>query len=696
MSKLFQSKFWAYFLKYGIVLVVILGISFLFPDNVKFKYQFERGRTWKHEELAAPFDFPIRKTTEQLAADRERLEEEFSPYYKLSADVVREVKKNFERSFTSQLEMVQEKGQFVDVEGNPETYLRYGKSFLDRIYERGVIKLAEPHADKSDDFVINVVRGNTTRKQTLQSLYTKEEVLKIINDSLPYSSLQEPDFLLPILPRLIIPNVTYDRATSEQFLEEQLASVSQSRGVVKKGELIVPENGIITDDIYQKLVSYRAEYQEQITQQRSYKGVRIGYFLLTSLVIGVFLLYLEYYAKEVFERLSRLVFVLLWLVLYSYLVFAVEQANILSAYIIPFCIVPIIIKNFFNDRLAIFTHIVVVLIASFLSSLGYEFTFIQILAGIVAVLSNMDTRDWSKFFYSIGFIFITYALSYLGLSLIQEGTLETIDWQMYNWLFINVFLTLLVYPLIPLLERLFGFTSSISLIELSDMNRPLLRELALQAPGTWQHSLQVANLAEGVANEVGADPLLVRVAALYHDIGKMKNPEFFIENQNGNNPHEELSNLESAKAIIAHVPEGEKLARKYRLPKLIIDFIHTHHGTTRTEYFYRKHLEEFPAGDFDESLFRYEGSRPWTREQTLLMLADSLEAACKSLKNPTGKDIDELVDKVINGKIANAQLEESDLSFHDLDRSRKVFKQLLRSIHHVRVEYPKEKEVEKG
>jgi len=694
MSKLFQSKFWAYFVKYGIVLAVIACISFLFPDNIKFKYQFERGRTWKYEELAAPFDFPIRKTEEQLAADRERLEEEFSPYYNLSPDVAEEVKEAFERSFKAQLDMVQGEEQFVDVEENPQEYLSYGKQLLDRIYQRGVIKLAEPHEDKGEDFVINVIRGNTTRKQTLESLYSVESVLELMNDSLPYSTLQEPDFLLPILPRLIIPNVTYDRATSEQFLEEQLASISKSRGLVKKGELIVPENGIITDEIYQKLVSYRAEYQEQVTQKQSYEGVRIGYFLLTSLIIGVFLLYLEYYAREVFEKLHRLVFVLLWLVLYSYLVFAVEQADILSAYIIPFCIVPIIIKNFFNDRLAIFTHIVVVLIASFLSSLGYEFTFIQILAGIVAVLSNVDTRDWSKFFYSMGFIFITYGLSYLGLSLIQEGKLETIDWQTYNWLFINVFLTLLAYPLIPLLERLFGFTSSISLIELSDMNRPLLRELAVKAPGTWQHSLQVANLAEAAANEIEADTLLVRVAALYHDIGKMKNPECFIENQNGHNPHDDMSNLESAKVIIAHVSEGEKLARKYRLPKVIIDFINTHHGTTRVEYFYRKYLEDYPSGDFDESLFRYNGPRPWTREQTLLMLADSLEAACKSLKNPTGKDIDELVDKVINGKIANKQLEDSDLSFNELERSRKVFKQLLRSIHHVRVEYPKEKEVE--
>lgn len=292
------------------------------------------------------------------------------------------------------------------------------------------------------------------------------------------------------------------------------------------------------------------------------------------------------------------------------------------------------------------------------------------------------------------FIFVIYAVAFLGFSLVQDGTLHTVNWQVYNWLFINVFLTLLAYPLIPLLERMFGFTSAISLIELSDMNRPLLRELALKAPGTWQHSLQVANLAEAAANDIGADPLLVRVAALYHDVGKMLYPEYFIENQNGYNPHEGISNLESAKMIISHVEEGEKLAKKYRLPRVLIDFINTHHGTTRVEYFYRKHLEENPDSEVDESLFRYKGPRPWTKEQTILMIADSLEAACKSLKNPTGKDIDELIEKIIAGKIASRQLEDSKLTFLELDRSKRIFKQLLRSIYHVRVEYPEDKKVE--
>lgn len=694
MNRVLKSTLWTNLAKYLLVLGVIAFISLLFPNTVKFKYQFERGKTWRHDDLTANFDFPIKKTDAQLEEERERIEEDFSPYYSLNPGVVSTVLANFEKAFNEQFDLISGENQFTDVEEQPERYIDYGKQFLNRIYKRGIIELAPAHKEEDKDFVIHVVEGSTAKKQVLPNFYTVESVIALMSDSLRFSGLKEPDFLFPIIPQVLRPNITYNEQLTGRFLADQLSSISTSRGLVKKGELIVQKNGVITDEIYQKLISYRDEYQEQVTQNRSYLGIRIGYFLLTSLLVGVFLLYLRRYAREFFVRFNRLVFILLWLVLYSYLVYVVEQADILSAYIIPFCIVPIIIKNFFNDRLAIFTHIIVVLIASFLSSLGYEFTFIQILAGIIAVLSNVDTRDWSRFFYSMVFIFVIYAVAFLGFSLVQDGTLHTVNWQVYNWLFINVFLTLLAYPLIPLLERMFGFTSAISLIELSDMNRPLLRELALKAPGTWQHSLQVANLAEAAANDIGADPLLVRVAALYHDVGKMLYPEYFIENQNGYNPHEGISNLESAKMIISHVEEGEKLAKKYRLPRVLIDFINTHHGTTRVEYFYRKHLEENPDSEVDESLFRYKGPRPWTKEQTILMIADSLEAACKSLKNPTGKDIDELIEKIIAGKIASRQLEDSKLTFLELDRSKRIFKQLLRSIYHVRVEYPEDKKVE--
>ena len=340
-----------------------------------------------------------------------------------------------------------------------------------------------------------------------------------------------------------------------------------------------------------------------------------------------------------------------------------------------------------------FVHLVIILIASFLSNLGYEFTVLQLLVGMVTVLVVSETRYWNKFFFGISFIILTYILGFIGLSIINTGSINDIDWVTIVWLLINGMLTLLAYPFIPLLEKIFGFTSQITLAELGDINRPLLKELSLKAPGTMQHSLQVSNLATAAADLIGANSLLIKVGALYHDIGKINNPECFIENQrNGVNPHADWNNFESAEKIINHVTDGRKMAKKHRLPQVLIDFIMTHHGTTRVEYFYRNQKNDFPDKEFDESLFRYPGPRPKTKEQAILMLADSIEAASKSLKNPNGQDIDALVDKIISYKIDQDQLDDANLTFSELKQCEDTFKSVLRSMYHIRVEYPDLKE----
>lgn len=678
-------------LRYLLVIGVIAFISILSPDNVKFKYEFEKGQTWRFEDLEAPFDFAIRKPAPEIQAEIQELEKDFSPYYQLDFEVAKEKKQLFESEFNKQLEEFRPEGQFNDVIRQPKKYLEYGNGFLDRIFDRGIVFLAEPHRDKGKNFVINILRGNITQRQTLENLLTVTTAKAVLSDSLPYSGLEEPEFLYPLLETVVVPNVFFNDTLTHKLREEMISGVSTSRGMVKKGELIISRDGIVTEEAYQKLISFKEQYEREVAAKRSHLGVFVGYLLLTSLVVGVLLIYLRLFAREIFMRLNKLVFILLWLVVYSYMVYAVESAGTLSAYLIPFCIVPIVVKTFYNERLALFTHIVVVLIASFLSSLGYEFAFLQILAGIVVLLSDVDTHDWSRFFYSILYVFLTYALAYLGLSLIVEGSLASVDWSVYAWIFLNVFLTLLAYPLIPLLERLFGFTSSISLVELSDLNRPLLRELAVKAPGTLQHSLQVGNLSEAAARKIGADPLLVKVGALYHDIGKTLNPEYFIENQGGNNPHSGISNMESARIIIGHVAEGVKKAKKYRLPNVLIDFIQTHHGTTRAEFFYRNYLKENPGKEADENLFSYPGPRPRSKEETILMMADSIEAACKSLKSPTGQELDDFIDKIIAGKITLGQMEDSKMTFRELEDCKEVFKQIMRSVYHVRIEYPEEK-----
>ncbi len=677
--------------KYLLVIGVIVFISFLFPDDIKFKYEFDRGQTWHYSDLIAPFDFAIQKSEGDINLELTELEEDYFLYFEHDADIARQQKKGFSAAFKSQLESVKVDGQFEDVLLNSNIYYDYGIRFIDRIYDQGVIGAEEKLLDKNDSFVIKVRRGNTTSGQTLGNILNPDKIENWISDSLFNSGLNEAEFLIPLLKDVFIPNLFYNKELTDKFYQQQVGGISTTRGMVRKGELIVTSNSVVTDDIYQKLVSYREQYQREITNNNSFLGVFLGYFLLTSLIIGVYLAYLKYHAKDVFASFKKMLFALSWLVIYSYLVYAVDGNENLSLYLIPFCIVPIVVKIFYNERLALFTHIVVVLIASFLSSLGYEFTFLQILAGIVAVLSNIKVRDWSQFFFSMLYIFLAYAIAYLGLSLIGEGNLATIDWSFYTWIFLNVFLTLLAYPLVPLLERLFGFTSAITLVELSDMDRPLLKELSIKAPGTLQHSLQVANLAEAAAAKIGANQLLVKVAALYHDIGKIGKPTYFIENQTGHNPHDKTSDLESAKIIIEHVSEGVAMAQKNRLPELLINFIRTHHGTTRVEYFYRNHINKNPGGEVDEHAFRYPGPRPRSKEETILMLADSIEAAAKSLKNPKEKDIQNLVDKIISGKITHGQLEDSEMTFEELEASKKEFKKLLKSIYHVRIEYPEAK-----
>ncbi len=680
-----------HFFKYVFVLLVVVFISYLYPNNARFKYDFNNGQSWKYDDLYAPFEFAILKPGELIETETQELRSAFSPYYEMDANIAREEKKSFLAAFNRQLGSVGSGELYKDVVNRPALYLNYGYRLIDFVYDNGIIRLDEQHTGKPDQFVINLMRGNTAQQRTLQSFFKEGKIEGLIVDSLFSSGLKEAEFLIPLLKNNFKPNVFYSEALTNKFLEAQLAAVSSAKGMVRKDELIVQEDGIITDEIYQKLLSFKVKYEQEISSKKSHLGVFFGYLLLTTLIVGVFVAYLQYYQKHIFNSFRQLIFITMWLAIYSYLVFVVEMNSNLSAYMIPFCIAPIVINIFYNSRLALFTHIVIVLIAGFLSSLGFEFTFLQLLAGIVAVLSNIQVRDWSRFFFSMLNIFLAYGLGYLGLSLIKEGSIETVDWSVYTWIFLNVFLVLLAYPLIPLLERLFGFTSPITLAELSDMNRKLLKDLSMKAPGTLQHSLQVANLAEAAASRIGADELLVKVAALYHDIGKSFNPNYFIENQSGESPHKNLSNLESAKIIIDHVIDGEKLARKHRLPQVLIDFITTHHGTTRVEYFYRNHIKENPGVDVDESLFRYPGPRPTTKEQTILMLADSLEASSKSMKSPAEDDIEGLVDKIIAAKITNGQLENSEMTFEELELCKAEFKKLLKSIYHIRIEYPEDK-----
>ncbi|NUN99846.1 MAG: HDIG domain-containing protein [Saprospiraceae bacterium] len=691
MQKKWQSWFvrLPHLVRYILVFGVVLFISFLAPKNAQFKYHFEKGQIWRYDDLIAPFDFAVQKSQEELAADVQNIETGFSPYYLMVSGVAKDKKRRFTEEFAAQLNMTRNDRTFRDVLQIPNVYADYGSQMLDRIYQRGIIQLAPEHKDKGKEFVINIVRGNTTQQQTVENILTPQTAKELLTDSLPYSRLKEPEFLYPLLENALAPNLIYSDTLTAKFREALIAQLPTHRGMVREGEVIVGESTAVSEETYQKLISFQAQYEAAVSGASAYWWILVGYFLMAALVIGLFAAYLRLYAPEVHAQTNKLVFVMIWPAVYSYLLFATEQTAFLSAYLLPFCVVPIVVKTFFTARLALFTHLIVVVITGFLSSIGLEFVLLQLLAGMVVLVSKVDTRDWSRFFYSMLYIYLTYIIAYLAISLVQEGNFQTLNWPVFGWLGVNVFLTLLAYPLIPLLERIFGFTSPITLVELSDMNRPLLRELALKAPGTLQHSLQVGNLSEAAARRIGADHLLIRVAALYHDIGKTHYPEYFVENQTVKNPHADLSNKESAQIIIGHVSEGVKMAKKYRLPKVLVDFIKTHHGTTRAEYFFRNYIKENP--DFEEGedqSFRYPGPKPHTKEEAILMLADSIEAAGKSLKHPKEKELEDLVDKIIAGKVTQHQLSDSDLTFSELESCRQVFKEVLKSIYHGRIEYP--------
>ncbi len=673
--------------RYIVAVATLVALTPLFPTNATFKYRFGMGQTWLYDDLVANFDFAILKTTEELAKERTDMEREFSPYYEIDLDVIKQQKKQFEENFNSQLS--RSRNQFPDVVRNTEGYVSYGNRVIEKLLNKGILKQDTLLQKRDKEFVINILRGNTTEKQTVQNLLTPEKARSWLTDSLPFSRLGEPEFLLPLLEPLLIPNLAYDEVKTQAFKQQELDKITSARGMVKNGELIVPKGGIITSSVHQKLLSYRQRYESDYLSSRKFYLIFIGYALLTSLILTLFLFYLQHHATVIFKKLRWVIFLLSWIVLYVYLMYAIKASDVLHPYMVPFCIAPIVIKNFSRRELAFIAHVVIVLTVGLITAPGYEFIFLQLLTGLVVTFSQFDTRYWANFFQSIFYIVSVYVLGYLGFSFIEESDLQNMNWSVFIWLMLNGFLTLLAYPLIPLLGNLFGFTSNITLAELSDLGHPLLKELSLKAPGTLQHSLQVANLAEAAAKEIGAQDLLVKVGALYHDVGKTLKPQYFIENQSGTNPHDQLSYLESAQTIIEHVTEGVKMVQQKKLPTVIIDFIKTHHGTTTVEYFYRLHTQNTEGGANDRAQFQYAGPRPRTREEVILMLADSLEATSKSLKNPTSDSLDELVESIVADKVAHGQLQDSDMTFGELETCKKSFKATLKSIHHVRIEYPK-------
>ncbi|MBI1193532.1 MAG: HDIG domain-containing protein [Bacteroidetes bacterium] len=690
------------FSRYLLVLAAAVGITIIIPKDVRFPYDFEVGKPWRYDNLLAPFDFAIEKSEAERSLDMERVLADFLPYYEKKPEVAATAQRNFAADLRLRWPMIAGEGGTPaerDLNGNPSAavpnggpdstqLLQAGLQALEALYKQGILALDTTHRSYPVDHGLLELNGKVARKRRVGDFLSMQQAQNQI--LLPTTlSAEETAFVRELLLPVLRPDVTYRRHTSEQAMQAELDQVSSHRGKVGEGEKIIFTGEIVTDEKAQILASLRDE-SDRYTEGYEPYALWVGYFAIVAISLALYSMFLLQYKADVFRHWRSLLFMLLLVLAFISLTVFSEAREYPTLFLVPYCIVPIIIRTFFGTRTALFTHLVVLLIAGFLVSNSGEFMFLHLLAGLAAIFSNLRAQYWSQFFMAMAWLWLTYCLSWLAIGLVQQGSFYHLDTEPFGWLSLNVFFCLMAYPLILVFERLFGVVSDITLRELSDLNKPLLRELSFKAPGTMQHSVQVANLAEAAIAEIGGSALLTKVGALYHDIGKIKNPIFFIENQaSGDSPHDALEPEESARMIISHVQNGVDLARKHRLPDSVIDFIKTHHGTTRVEFFWSRYTKlrgQEPAANDDR--FRYAGPLPFSKETAVVMLADSLEAASRVLKQPSSKDIDALVERIVHLKIEDEQLVQSELTFRELHQIRKVFRKMLLSIHHVRIAYP--------
>lgn len=675
-------------LRYFIILSAIVVISAFFPKTGIFKYEFEINKPWKYDDLFAPFDIGIRKTTEQLEEEETYLLKGFSPCYRFNDEIVKQQHKKFIDSFNIKLKVS------APAKIDSQTCVELGLQVLDTIYATGIISLIDEHKSFPSGKDITVLAAdNLADKRLLSDFFSMKEAFDFARDSLKTANREQLGFLLPLVEQALDYNVFYDESTTKRLRDQLLENISITQGKVQKDELIISKGNIVTPERHRILMSFREEFETNVFGIKKAQVIYFGNFLLTFIIIFIFSVFIRHFSQEVWEsnRKQLLIFILisLMIIVVSTVVKSDEKTNRTILYAVPVCILPMVLRTFFGTTLALHAHITLVLLSMFIVPDGIRFAFLQFIAGMVAILTNTRGYYWSQVILANVFILVAYVLGYFALSIVEEGSFRNINLINFGWLGLNVLLTLLAYPLVPLFEKTFGFVSDITLIELSDINKPLLKDLSIKAPGTFQHSLQVSNLAEAAASEIGANTLLVKVSALYHDIGKMENAVYFIENQNPDiNPHDDLTFEESAKIIIGHVKEGIQLAKKHKLPDIVIDFIRTHHGTTVVQYFYHSYLKNYPEKTDDIEKFRYPGPLPYSKETAIVMLADSVEASARSLRSPSSADIDNLVEKVVEYKIKENQLVNSNITFKEITVLKKIFKKLLNSIHHVRIAYP--------
>lgn len=687
-----------YILTFVIFLLSYLIVVTIMPREGRFSYEFQKGRPWMHEDLYAPFDFPVYKTEQELFAEKSKLLKEFKSFYRYDSTIHAQQMERFSTNFdlvfdkfiTSQNVSKTSKANYLKVKQKLEKFVADN---LNQIYLNGIINQDESAISNSMlKQGLAVVINNVAYDKWFDEVYTVQKAVKLLNSKAnEFTKSLSPGLVglweMINLKEYIQPNLFYDEVATQKFRNELISNISITKGLVQAGEKIVVKGEVVNSEIYQILESLKKEYDKRLGSKNLFAILFGNMILIASLYIVLFLFLLNF-RNEVLNDSRKLLFILMLITASAAVSALVIKTNSFSIFVIPLAIVPIFVRTFFDSRLALFVHLITIFLVAFLVPNSFEFVFTNFIAGIVAIIGLSQMYNRGQLFKTVGLVYFSYLTLTLSLYLVGDGSLKGVNWFIALWYGINALLLLASYQLVYIIEKFFGFLSDITLIELSDTNLDLLRKLAEVAPGTFQHSLQVANLAESAVQRVGGNPLLVRAGALYHDIGKMANPMFFIENQQGGfNPHENVDNVKSAEIIINHVHEGVKIAAKTGLPSQIVDFIKMHHGTSKVKYFYNKELQAENA-NIDEGKFSYPGPEPQTKETAIVMMADAVEAASRSLKEYTIQSIDQLVERIIDDQLNSGQYSFADVTLRDISLIKTIFKKKLQNIYHVRLEYP--------
>lgn len=667
----------------AIVIGTVVIILWCMPRDSRNYLYAEIGKPWKYGDLTAPFDFPVYKSELKVKQERDSIYRLFEPYFSIDLSVENSQVRKFLEQYDNGMPNL------------PDDYISIIANRLHRLYQQGIISAPDYSqlTYKDTARTIRIVNGKRATSIALKAFYsTKSAYENLIND--PMMAPHRVALQRCNLNNFIVPNIIYDKEKSETELEELRRSVPLANGVVQKGQKIIDRGAIVDEAKYLAIESFRKEFERRGRDETQLKLTLFGETIYVSLIVIFFTLYLSLFRKDYFEKLRSIAMPYTLIIIFTLLTALMVRNTFAHVFMLPYAMLAIFIRIFMDSRTAFITHLVMVLLCASMLQHTFDFVIVEATAGMVAIFSLRELQYRSQLFKTALLVTISSMLMHFAYDLMTVSDIERIDTSNYNYLVINGILLLFAYPLLYLLEKTFGFVTDITLIELNNTNNPLLQRMSELTPGTFQHSIQVGNLAAEIAKKIGAKSQLVRTGAMYHDIGKMTNPVYFTENQSSINPHDGMSQIDSARIIISHVTEGLKLAEKFNLPTVIREFISTHHGQGKTKYFYVNYKNEHPDDPVDDLLFTYPGPNPFTREQAILMMADSVEAASRSLPDYTEQNIRDLVNRIIDGLLADGFFRDCPITFRDISYAKTVLIEKLKTIYHARVSYPELKQKE--